>query len=69
MTALFLVILTDQCRERNNRTPAAIGLVCALVAKIFFPVEKMIIPAMLLMLGAFLLFRNRLDRQEVQPNA
>ncbi|MBQ6471450.1 MAG: AzlC family ABC transporter permease [Victivallales bacterium] len=69
MTALFLVILTDQCREKSNRIPAAIGLFCALIAKLLFPVEKMIIPAMLLMLGTFLLFRNSLDKQESQPNA
>jgi 4-azaleucine resistance transporter AzlC len=31
MTSLFLVILTEQCREKANRLPAAIGAVSAIV--------------------------------------
>ena len=51
MTALFLVILTDQCRERAARLPAAIGLAAALVSRCFFPVGKMLVPAIALMLA------------------
>ncbi|MBR0458967.1 MAG: AzlC family ABC transporter permease [Victivallales bacterium] len=61
MTALFLVILTDQCREKNNRLPAAIGIVSALLARLLFPTEQMIIPTMCLMLATFLVFRRRLE--------
>ena len=69
MTALFLVILTDQCRDPQNRVPAAIGVAAALVARILFPVDKMIIPTMVLMLTTFLLFRRRLEptAQEAKP--
>ena len=64
MTALFLVILTDQCRDKANRLPAAIGIVSALVARLFFSVDNMIIPTMCLMLATFLICRRRLEPAE-----
>ena len=64
MTALFLVILTDQCRDKANRLPAAIGIVSALVARLFFSTDNMIIPTMCLMLATFLVCRRRLEPAE-----
>ena len=64
MTALFLVILTDQCRDKANRLPAAIGIVSALVARLFFSTDNMIIPTMCLMLATFLICRRRLEPVE-----
>lgn len=64
MTALFLVILTDQCRDKANRLPAAIGIVSALVARLFFSTDNMIIPTMCLMLATFLICRRRLEPAE-----
>ena len=61
MTALFLVILTDQCRDKANRLPAVIGIVSALVARLFFSTDNMIIPTMCLMLATFLVCRRRLE--------
>ncbi|MDD3885313.1 MAG: AzlC family ABC transporter permease [Victivallaceae bacterium] len=61
MTALFLVILTDQCRERANRWPALIGAAAAVASRLIFPVDRMLIPAMLFMLAVFLAARKRLD--------
>ena len=53
MTALFLVILTDQCRERANRLPALVGAVAAVVAtvvvRLAFGSWKMLVPAMALL--------------------
>lgn len=63
MTALFLVILTDQMRERSNRLPAVTGFAAAVLAKIFFPVEKMLIPAMALMTLVFLLGRSCFEQK------
>ena len=67
MTSLFLVILVDQCREKANRLPAVIGLVCALLAtvgmQVVFGSAKMLIPAMVLIVAAFLVFRARLDAE------
>lgn len=51
MTALFLVILTEQWLERGprgvNRKSAAAGLVCAFVCRIVFGEEQFILPSMI----------------------
>ena len=64
MTALFLVILTDQCRDKANRLPAAVGIVSARGARLFFSTDNMIIPTMCLMLATFLVCRRRLEPAE-----
>ena len=70
MTSLFLVILTDQCRERVNRAPAAIGGVAAMVvfALLAFPLgaaaarADMLIPTMVLIVAVLLALRGRIER-------
>lgn len=61
MTALFLVILTDQCRERANRLPALVGAVSAVVAAVVlyfvFGSWKMLVPAMALIVASLLAMR------------
>ena len=69
MTSLFLVILTEQCREKANRLPAAIGavsaiMVFALLAAVFGAVRAradMLIPAMMLMVTVLLAARRRIE--------
>ncbi len=65
MTALFLVILTDQCRERANRLPAIVGAISAVVAAVVlyfvFGSWKMLVPAMALIVTALLLLRRRMQ--------
>lgn len=58
MTALFLVILTDQCREKANRIPAGVGLAVSLFAFFLFGCGKMLIPSMILMTVIFLVFKK-----------
>lgn len=62
MTALFLVVLTDQCREKRNLIPAVIGILSAIIGRICFSMDNMLIPAMLLMTAAFLIFRKKLEK-------
>lgn len=62
MTALFLVVLTDQCKEKRNLIPAAIGAASAIIGRICFSTDNMLIPAMVLMAAAFLLFRKKLEK-------
>ena len=70
MTSLFLVILTDQCRERVNRAPAAIGGVAAMAvfALLAFPLgaaaarADMLIPTMVLIVAVLLALRGRIER-------
>ena len=69
MTALFLVILTEQCREKANRLPAAIGTSSAVTAFTLlaaaFGVARaradMLIPSMMLMVTVFLAARRRIE--------
>ena len=69
MTALFLVILTEQCREMSNRLPAAIGAVSAVIVfaalATVFGVSAaradMLIPTMMLMVTVLLALRRRIE--------
>lgn len=69
MTALFIVILVDQCRERANRAPAAIGGIAAttvfLVLMAVFGPERakadMLIPSIVSIVALLLAFRRRLE--------
>jgi 4-azaleucine resistance transporter AzlC len=62
MTALFLVVLTDQCREKQNRLPALIGIAAAVAGRIFFSVNNMLIPAMIIMIVTFIIMRGKLEK-------
>lgn len=64
MTALFLVILTDQCREKANRMPALTGAAAALTSLCFFSVQNMLIPAIVLMIPLLCLLRLWKKRKE-----
>lgn len=47
LTALFVVILIDSCREREKRIPAVIGIGCTLICLLIFGADHFIIPSML----------------------
>lgn len=66
MTALFLVILTEQCLEKRNRLPSLIGGAATLLCRILFGADRMLIPAMVLMLTGFLILRRRLEDGETK---
>ena len=69
MTALFIVILTDQCREAQNRVPAATGGIAALAAFLIFGSQNMLIPTMIIMITAFVVARPKLDaKREAKVN-
>jgi len=81
MTALFLVILTDQCRERRNRVYAAIGLLVSVPCALIFGVGRgaeeaaslkdrigMLIPSIVLMLSVLVVFRGPLEKLETWKN-
>ena len=71
MTALFLVILTDQCRERANRLPALVGAVAAVVAtvvvRLAFGSWKMLVPAMALIVVSLLALRRWMPQADARP--
>jgi 4-azaleucine resistance transporter AzlC len=74
MTSLFLVILTEQCRERSNLLPAIIGGASAMAvfAILAFALgmhrarAEMLIPTMMLMVTVLLAFRRRMEKREAR---
>ena len=59
MTALFIVILTEQCMSRQNRIPALIGFAATIGARLCFGTERMLIPAIVGIITILLLMRPR----------
>lgn len=62
MTALFLVILTDQWRDPANRVPALLGGSCTLASLLLFGPGSMLPPALCAIVASLLLLRRRLDK-------
>ena len=74
MTALFLVILTDLCREKENILPGAAGFFSTLSVLVFFQIilplhiNKMLLPAMVFMLLLLLCFRKKNKEKGQTPS-
>ena len=60
LTALFVVLFLEQVKKRENRAAGAIGIACAAVSLAVFGAERLVIPAMVLILAALLGGRKRL---------
>ena len=60
LTALFVVLFLEQWKKKENRPAGVIGLACAAVSLAVFGAEKMVIPAMVLILAVLLGERKRL---------
>ena len=68
MTALFIVIMTEQWMSSKEHLPALLGIATTVVCLLIFGAEFFIIPSMALIAVELLLFRKRLDRTgEAQP--
>ena len=64
MTALFVVILLEQWKEKQNRLPALIGLGTSLLCRLAFGAEWFVPAAMLGMVLIFVGFRRPLEARE-----
>ena len=51
MTALFVVIFTDQWEHAASHKPALIGAVCAVAALYIFGAQNFMLPALLCVCG------------------
>ena len=81
MTALFVVIMTEQWMESKNRRSVIIGLVCGLTCLLIFGAENFILPTMICIMIILLAGKRVLadkpqedvkedkTRQEVSGNA
>ena len=61
LTALFVVIFVGRWKTRQNRSPAAVGVFCAVVCLLIFGPSNFIIPSMVAIIGVLTLFRKRFD--------
>jgi 4-azaleucine resistance transporter AzlC len=76
MTALFLVILTDQCRNKANRTPAAIGGMSAVAVFATLWIlfnsatakSEMLIPSIVAILAILISARKRIEKNLESAN-
>ena len=60
LTALFIVLFLEQWRKRENRPAALIGLGCTAVSLAVVGADRLVIPAMVLILAGLLGGRNKL---------
>ena len=61
MTALFLVILLEQILHKENRLPAVIGAVSAVLFLILLGPDRFLLPALLLTCAGLFLFRTQVE--------
>lgn len=64
MTAMFVVIFTEQWLKDKSHVSAVLGIVLSVVSLVAFGPENFVIPAMVLMLLALTLLRPRLENVE-----
>jgi len=63
MTALFVVIFTDQWISSKNHTPALIGLGVSVLCLIFFGPDRFIIPSMIGIAFLLMSLRSKLEKE------
>lgn len=64
MTALFVVIFVEQWMSKNNRIPAVIGVVAAILCLQIFGSGGFVLPSMLLIILVLFVSKKRLERKE-----
>lgn len=65
MTALFLVILTEQWLSSKNHFPAVIGIAASVICLLIFGKDSFVLPSMVCILSLLLAFKNSpLNKQE-----
>lgn len=66
LTALFIVIFTDQWKNTRNHIPALIGVLSAVVCRIVFGASDFLIPSMALILIILATIKKPLERRPVK---
>ena len=70
LTALFLVIITDQWHSAQaHHLPAIIGIAASVLCLVIFGPDSFIIPAMLVITILLTLLRKHLDPEEAEVDA
>lgn len=60
LTALFVVLFLEQWKKRENRPAGVVGLVCTLISLALFGPDRLVIPAMVMVLAVLLGGRKKL---------
>ncbi|WP_099204643.1 AzlC family ABC transporter permease [Scatolibacter rhodanostii] len=60
LTALFVVLFLEQTKQKENQTAGVIGLLAAIVGRLMFGAENMVIPSMVIILLVLLLGRKKI---------
>lgn len=60
LTALFVVLFLEQWKKKENRCAGIIGLVATVASLFLFGADNLVIPAMILIMGALLAGRRKL---------
>ncbi|MDY3766531.1 MAG: AzlC family ABC transporter permease [Lachnospiraceae bacterium] len=63
MTALFVVIFTEQWMDSQNHIPALIGLLGSLACLLIFGADRFIIPSMIVILALLTVSRKKLEKE------
>lgn len=58
LTALFVVIFTEQWKTQKGRKPAVIGVLCSVVCLVIFGQDKFIIPSMIAIMAILTIFKQ-----------
>lgn len=66
MTALFLVIFVGQWDKKENRIPAIVGVLAAILCLVIFGADSFVLPAMLVIVAVLFVGKKRLDRPQVE---
>ena len=69
MTALFLVVMTEQWRENKDHRPALVGLGVSVACLVFFGADGFLIPAMIGITLALTLLRPALQPKDGEVDA
>lgn len=63
MTALFIVIFTNQWLETKDHRPALTGVICSVICVVLFGADRFIIPAMVSIALVLTVFRKSLEKE------
>ena len=69
MTALFVVIFTEQCLRKKNHFSSILGIALPLLCRLIFGEGSFLIPSMLAIMGVLTLVRPRLEKMEKEAAA
>jgi 4-azaleucine resistance transporter AzlC len=68
MTALFVVIFIEQWGTYKNHIPVLIGAISTILSLLIFGANNLILPSMLFITVALMIFKRRIDKEAYKNN-